>query len=230
MSKTILIGGFGPGISNAVAHKFGAEGFQVALVARNEQRLAAGVKELEGKRVRAAAFPTDLSDPAAVTALVGKVRAALGPITIVHWNAYDGGAGDLLTADVAALRRVFDVPVVCLLAAVQAALPDLKKEKDAAVLAINGGLGYFDDAMDAAAVQWGSMGLGLANAAKHKLLRMLSQKLKGDGVYVGEAMVTGLVKGTAFDSGNGQATIEPSAVADKLWALYRARGAVTATI
>ena len=36
MSKTIVIVGFGTGISTAVAEKFGAEGFSVAIVARNE--------------------------------------------------------------------------------------------------------------------------------------------------------------------------------------------------
>ena len=35
MSKTIVVVGFGPGISTAVAEKFGAGGFSVALVARN---------------------------------------------------------------------------------------------------------------------------------------------------------------------------------------------------
>ena len=42
MSKTILVCGFGAGISNAVAEKFGAEGFSVGLVARNRERLAEG--------------------------------------------------------------------------------------------------------------------------------------------------------------------------------------------
>ena len=38
MSKTIVVVGFGPGISTAVAEKFGAEGFSVGLVARNSTR------------------------------------------------------------------------------------------------------------------------------------------------------------------------------------------------
>ena len=32
MSKTIVIVGYGPGVSSAVARKFGAAGFSVALV------------------------------------------------------------------------------------------------------------------------------------------------------------------------------------------------------
>src|ERR1700753_3686829 len=98
MAKTILICGYGPGISHAMAERFASEGFSVALAARNAERLAAGVKALEGKGVKAAAFPTDLSDPAAARGLVDKARAALGPISVVEWNAYASGAGDLLTA------------------------------------------------------------------------------------------------------------------------------------
>jgi len=35
MAKTILISGYGPGISSAIAEKFGSEGYAVALAARN---------------------------------------------------------------------------------------------------------------------------------------------------------------------------------------------------
>ena len=228
MAKTILVTGYGPGISTAVAERFGSEGFAVALAARSADRLAAGVKALEAKGIRAAAFPTDVSDPAAARALVGKVRAALGPLTAIEWTAYSSAAGDLLSAEVPEIRGALDIAVTSLLAVVREALPDLKGQKDAAVLVVNGGLGYFDPQVDAMAVQWGAMGLAVANSAKHKLVGLLSQKLKADGVYVGEAMVLGTVKGTAFDSGN--ATIDPKTVAAKLWDLYRARDQVTADI
>jgi NAD(P)-dependent dehydrogenase (short-subunit alcohol dehydrogenase family) len=56
MSKTIIVIGFGPGIATAVAERFGAEGFSVALVARNKERLAAGVAALKAKGIAAAAF------------------------------------------------------------------------------------------------------------------------------------------------------------------------------
>lgn len=149
MAKTIIVCGYGPGISGAVAEKFGAEGFGVALVARNAERLSAGVKALEAKGVKAAAFPTDLGDLPAVSRLIGSVRAALGPVTVVHWNAYAAEAGDLLTADSAALQRALNVSVGGLLVAVQDALPDLKKEKDAAVLVTNGSFGVIDPKVDA---------------------------------------------------------------------------------
>jgi NAD(P)-dependent dehydrogenase (short-subunit alcohol dehydrogenase family) len=228
MSKTIIVGGYGPGISKAVAEKFGAEGFSVALVGRSAERLAAGVKALETKGVKAAAVTADLGDPDGAREAVKKARAALGPITVLEWTAYNGGAGDLTTADTAAIRASLDAGITGFLAAAQEALPDLRKEKDAAILVTNGGLGYADPKVDAVGVQWNAMGLSVVNAAKHKLVGLLSQKLAPDKIYVGQVMVLGAVKGSAFDS--GQATIESAAIAGKFWDLYKARGEIRAEI
>ncbi len=221
MSKTIVVVGFGPGISTSVAEKFGAEGFNVALVARSEDRLAAGVAALKAKGVTAAAFPADAGDPASIRAAIGKARA-LGPITALHWNAYGGDAGDLMTADPAAISGVFNVAIVGLVSAVQEVLPDLKTTKGA-VLVTNGAFGDNTPEVDAYAAGQKFMGLALANAAKHKLVGLLSAALKADGVYVGEVMVAGAVKGTAWSPDSG---IEPSAIADKFWALYKGRNEI----
>jgi NAD(P)-dependent dehydrogenase (short-subunit alcohol dehydrogenase family) len=231
MAKTIIVGGYGPGISRAVAEKFGAEGFSVALVGRSADKLAAGVKALEAKGVKAAGVTADLGDPAGARDAVKQARAALGPITVLEWTAYNGGAGDLTTADEAAIRGALDAGITGLLAAVQEALPDLRKRKDAAdaaILVTNGGLGYVDPKVDAVGVEWNAMGLSVVNAAKNKLVGLLSQKLAPDKIYVGQVMVLGAVKGSAFDS--GQATIEPAAVAGKFWDLYQARGEIRAEI
>jgi short-subunit dehydrogenase len=229
MGKTILVVGFGPGISNAVAEKFGSSGFAVALVGRSQERLAGGVKALKAKGIEAAAFPADAGDPAAIRAVVGKARAALGPIAVLLWNAYGGSeTGDLLTADAAAVRGVFDVAVVGLLAAVQEALPDLKESKEGAVLVTNGAFGEIAPQIDEFAVSSKAMGLALANAAKHKLVGLLARRLKGDGVYVGEVMVAGIIKGTRWD--NGGANLDGSTIANKFWELYQARGEVRARV
>jgi NADP-dependent 3-hydroxy acid dehydrogenase YdfG len=221
MAKTIVVVGYGPGVSNAVAEKFGAEGFAVALVARNPERLAAAEEALNAKGVVAAACPADASDPAAIAAAIGKAREALGPIGAIHWNAYGGAAGDLATAAPAELRSVFDVAVVGLVAATQAALADLKAAGDGAVLVTNGAFGELNPQIDGLAVNSKSMGLAVANAAKHKLVGLLAERLKGEGVYVGEVMIAGVVKGTAFDSGGP--AIDPARIAGEFWRLYKAR-------
>jgi short-subunit dehydrogenase len=220
MSKTILIAGFGPGISTGVAEKFGSQGFAVALVARNAERLNAGVRELEAKGIRGAGFAADLSKIEALPALVQSIRDKLGPIGVVHWNAYVGGAGDLLAGDATALRAPLDIATVSLIGVVQAALPDLRESKGA-VLVTNGGFGLLDTSVDTAAVQYQAMGLALANAAKHKLVRLLSERLKADGIYVGEVLVLSSIKGTPWDQGN--ATLEGATVGARFWEIYRDR-------
>lgn len=223
MQKTIVVVGFGPGVSSAVADKFGAEGFNVALVARSEARLDAGVAALKARGVTAAAFPADAGDPAAIRAAIAKARAELGPIGVIQWNAYSGrGFGDLLTADPRAAKDLFDVAVVGLIAAVQEALPDLRSAGDGAILVTNGAFGELNPVIDALAISLNEVGIPLGNAAKAKLVGLLAARLKDEGVYVGEVTIAGVVKGTGPEN-PGIPTIEGAAIAETFWRLYQAR-------
>jgi NAD(P)-dependent dehydrogenase (short-subunit alcohol dehydrogenase family) len=183
---------------------------------------------LKARGIAAAAFTADAADAAAIGAAIRNVRAELGPITAIHWNAAGGTeAGDLLNADPKALRGIFDVAVFGLITAAREALGDLKSAGDGAILITNGGFGELSPEIDAYAASANVMGIALANAAKNKLAGLLAQRLKGDGIYVGEVMVHGTIKGTPTDRGN---SIDPSRIADKFWELYRSRGEVVAGV
>ncbi|MGA9946343.1 MAG: SDR family NAD(P)-dependent oxidoreductase [Candidatus Cybelea sp.] len=228
MPKTIVIVGYGPGTAASVAEKFGKEGFSVALIGRNEERLAAGVSALKARGVTALGFPGDASDPASIRSAIRAVHSQLGPITVMQWNAYGGEeAGDLLAADPASLHRVFDVAIFGLLAATSEALSDLKKSGGGAILVANGAFGEVSPEADESATNFHAMGVALANAAKNKLVGLLAQRLKGDGVYVGQIMVDGTIKGTPTGSGNA---INPAVIAGKYWELYRSRGETRAVV
>lgn len=216
MSKTIIVCGYGSGISAGVARKFGSEGYRVALVARSADKLEAGVRALTEAGVTAKAFPCDLSDPDAVTKMVGDVRAQLGPVHTLHWNAYGGGAGDLTTCSAAALRRTFDVGVTGAVMAVQGALPDLKAERGAVIIT-GGGLAFYADPIDKMAVGWNAMDVALVKAAQHKLTGLLHQKLAPDGVFVGTLIVMGFVNGTAFDHAHDGSGLNPDDIAGAIW-------------
>lgn len=222
MAKTIVVCGYGSGISHAVARKFASEGFQLALVARDATKLEEAANVFSSAGSVARAFPCDLADSAAVAPLIAKIRSSMGPITVLHWNAYAPVAGDLTRVDVSELRTVLEVGVISLVTAVQQALPDLRESKDAAaVLVTGGGYALYNPQVDQMAAKFNSMGLAVSKAAQHKLVGILHHKLKDEGIYAGEVTVLGLVKGTAHDRGN--ATIEPSAVAERFWDMYRAR-------
>jgi NAD(P)-dependent dehydrogenase (short-subunit alcohol dehydrogenase family) len=230
MGKTIVVVGYGPGVSASMAEKFGAEGFAVALVGRTQAKLAAGVEGLKAKGIAAEAFPADAGDPAAIRGAIAKARASLGPIGVLHWNAYGGrGFGDLLTVDPAGLTGLFDTALIGLLSAVQEALADLKAAGDGAVLVTNGAFGEIDPAIDAIALAIGEMGVPLGNAAKAKLVGLLSARLKSEGVYVGEVTIAGIVRGTGPES-PGMPTLEPEAVAETFWRIYKARDEIRARL
>lgn len=229
MARTIVIVGFGPGNATAIAEKFGAEGFSVGLVGRDKTRLAAGVAALKARGVTASASVGDAADPTAIRAAFGNIRAELGPISVMNWNAALGStdAGDILTADPAVVGRVFDVAVFGLLAAVNEVLPDFKSARDAAILITNGGFGDPSPEFNDAATRLHVAGIALANAAKHKLTGLLAQRLKDDGIYVGEAMIYGTVKSSSTNNDNA---IDPAVVANTFWDLYRWRGDVYARV
>jgi short-subunit dehydrogenase len=227
MSGTIVVCGHGPGISSAVARRFGKEGFRVALVSRTAAKLDAGVKALADAGVVAKAFPCDLSEAGAVTRVISDVREQLGPIAVLHWNAYAGGAGDLTTADPAEMHQAFDLSATRLVEAVQAALPDLRTQENAAVLVTGGGLAFYDPKVDAMAVEWKAMGLAIGKAAQHKVVGLLHQRLAPENIYVADLLVLGVVKGTAFDRGQG--TLDANAIADRFWSMYQDRNEATST-
>jgi NADP-dependent 3-hydroxy acid dehydrogenase YdfG len=220
MSRTLVVCGHGPGISDAVARRFGKEDFAVALVARSADRLSESAATLSQVGIRAVAFPCDLADPKQVVSMLSKVRTTLGKITVLHWNASAHGAGDLTTASADDLRGVLDVTVHGLVAAVNEALPDLE-ENHGAVLVTGGALSRYEPQFDSIAVNWNAMGLALGKAAQHKLVGLLHHKLEPRGIFVGEATVVGLDKRTRYDT--GRAIIEPAFVAEEFWKLYERR-------
>lgn len=228
MSKTIAIVGYGPGTATAVAEKFGKQGFSVALIGRDQNHLAAGVSALKALGIGAHAFTGDAGDPASIRDTIKNVRSQAGPITVLHWNAYGAlDVGDLFGADQKALNHVFDVAVFGLLAAAEEALPDLKQSGDGAIMVSNGALGVISPDLDQAAVGGHVMGLALSSGAKHKLVGLLAQRLKGEGVFVGEVTVYRQIKGTP---GAGDGAVDPSVIAEKHWALYQARSETRDTV
>src|SRR5262245_41861264 len=129
MTKTLVVCGYGPGISHAVARKFASEGFRVALVARDAKKLEEAVKSFPTSGSAVRAFPCDLADRTAIAPLMAKIRSSLGPIAVLHWNAYAPLAGDLTKVDVSELRTTLEVGVVSLVSAIQQVLPDLREFK-----------------------------------------------------------------------------------------------------
>jgi NAD(P)-dependent dehydrogenase (short-subunit alcohol dehydrogenase family) len=218
---TFIAFGYGPGISHATAQRFAREGYTIALVGRSTERLADGVARFKADGIVATAYEADASDPALVREAVARIRKELGPISAVLWTAFRGGAvRNVLDTAPEDVTGAFGIGVSGLLACTQAALDDLKSSTEAAILVANGALGDNTSQADAYAKMLNNDGVALENAAKSKLVGILAERLRDDGIYVGEVTIVGSVKGTATAI---PGAIEPSKIADLFWSLTRSR-------
>jgi 3-oxoacyl-[acyl-carrier protein] reductase len=82
-----LITGASQGIGRACALALAESGAQIALAARNEEKLAAVVKEIESKGGQAGAFAMDVSSEDSVKAAVKSALERFGKIDILINNA-----------------------------------------------------------------------------------------------------------------------------------------------
>ncbi|AHG21546.1 short-chain dehydrogenase [Chania multitudinisentens RB-25] len=219
MKNTILICGYGPGISHAVARRFGKAGHPVALVARNAQRLAEAVTALTAEGIQVQAFPADLSDAKAIQRTVADAREILGPIGILHWNAFLDVEGDLLSMPPSDLSKSFDLRVVGYITAVQESLNDLAASKGS-VLATSGVMALDDPQINAFATDYAALAIGVT--AQRKATQILAHSLAPRDIHVGEVIVNGFVEGTP--GGNGKSnTVAPADIAEQFWELHAAR-------
>lgn len=87
MSKTVIITGATKGIGNALAEKFAAEGWNLALCARTEADLAKLKSELSGKAGSIFTMACDVSRPDEVKLFGEKLLAEFGTVDILINNA-----------------------------------------------------------------------------------------------------------------------------------------------
>ena len=112
MAKPVaLITGVGDSTGAALARRFAAGGYRVAMIARNGDRLKALEKEIEGSR----AFVCDLGDLEALDQTVKAVQASMGPPKVLVHNAVAHTFATFLEADPTELERNFRVNTTALL-------------------------------------------------------------------------------------------------------------------
>src|SRR5258705_10752245 len=100
MTKTALIVGAGSGISAAFARALRADGYKIALAARDTGKLAALAKETD-----AILFTVDAAKPELVAALFAGVDRAFGPLGLVLYNASSRTRGPFLDLDPAEVAK-----------------------------------------------------------------------------------------------------------------------------
>ena len=158
--RSVIVGG-SSGIGLATARHLLGSGHEVAILGRNEARLAAAKSALD----QVSAIPADATDADAMRAAFARIGEfdhlvlALGS---------QKGMGPIGTVDLAQVRQGFEEKVFAHLNCVQAALPHLAKTGSITLLS----------AVSAVAAMPGTAGIGAANAAVAATVPILAAELK----------------------------------------------------
>jgi NADP-dependent 3-hydroxy acid dehydrogenase YdfG len=207
----IAIIGAGPGLGAAVARRFGAEGFAVALISRDQSKLDVMAEELTAAGVSARGYAADVRVPATVeNALVSAARE-LGPITALQYSPlpsrdYLKPVLDL-TPELALEALQFSA--LGLIHAVRAVLPGMRERGDGSVILINGGTSV--------KARSGFAGTSVAFPAESAYGEMLFDALKGEGVRIRQLVIPGGIPKLQLPNGIDD-------VADRVWQLHAGAG------
>lgn len=83
----ILVIGAGEGTGGEIAKRFAREGYTACVARRNAEKLAPLIAEIEAAGGKARGYSVDGADEAAVTGLIDKIEAEIGPINVAVYNS-----------------------------------------------------------------------------------------------------------------------------------------------
>ncbi|WP_198351085.1 SDR family oxidoreductase [Flavisphingomonas formosensis] len=196
-----MIIGAGPGIGQAVARRFGREGWQIVLTGRSADRLATLAADLNAEGITAHIVPADATDPASLRAAVAKAEYLTGGLTAVHFNAGVVRNHDLFSMTDAEIAGDLAIDVTAGFNTIRAAT-EMFGGRGGTILVTGGGLGIHPSA------DWAVLGAG--KAALRNIVQGLAEPMAERGIRIRIATVATLV---APDSA------EASAAADVFWML-----------
>lgn len=209
MEKTIIVVGAGKGLGNAVAEKFGENGFRVILMARNGERLREYAETFAAKGIEVDTHSADAADFAGFAAAFQKVTEQYGTPDVLFYNVGITTPDDDASMSAETLAERYAIDVAGAYNCVRLADTPEFSEKKGAILVTGGGLALQPYA--------GYLPLSMDKAALRAMVQALSPVFKEKGVYIGAVQVTQTIGSTEHYA--------PSAIAEEFWKLYQARDA-----
>ena len=127
--QVVWITGGGTGIGKACAVEFARQGASVAVSGRRADRLDDAVAEVEAAGGKGLAVVADVTEPESLAGAVAEIVAEFGRLDVCVANAGFAVGGRFQKLTLADWQRQFDINVMGLVATVQAALPEVTKQK-----------------------------------------------------------------------------------------------------
>ena len=182
MSKPIcVVVGVGPGNGAAFARKFASEGYAVALLARNQDYL----KELEVEIPGSKGFAFDVMDAEAVSRVFGQIKAEMGPVEVLVYNAGSGQFGSVDDTTPEAFEGSWRVNALGCLVCAKQVIPDMREAKAGNLVIIGATASLRGGAYFAA--------FASAKAAQRSLAQSMARHLGPQGIHVAYVIIDGMI-------------------------------------
>lgn len=137
-----VVTGASAGIGRATAREFAARGLDIAVVARNAERLEATAAELRENGVRALPIAADVADADAVEAAAERTERELGPIDIWVNNAMATIFAPFDRVSPTEFRRGTEVTYLGQVHGTMAALSRMRQRNHGAIVNVGSALAY----------------------------------------------------------------------------------------
>jgi NAD(P)-dependent dehydrogenase (short-subunit alcohol dehydrogenase family) len=190
-TRIALITGANKGIGLEIARQLGRAGYRILLGARDATRGDAAAAKLEADGIDVRVVAIDLDQPDSIAAAAAAIEAEEGRLDVLVNNAgiADRDDGSPGKANMAAVRRTFEVNFFGTLAVTQAMLPALRKSPAARIVNISSGLGSLARHSDPGwrFAQTKVFGYSASKGALNMLTVQLAAELKDSAIKVNSA-------------------------------------------
>jgi len=204
-SPVCAVVGVGPGNGEALARRFAADGYALALMARRTDLTTKLAAELK----RAKSYACDVADATSVEAAFAAARADLGEVDALIYNAGSGVWGHVEEVKAEDLERSWRVNTLGLFLCARQAIPAMRRKGEGAIIVV-GATASRRGAAGAAAFAQGKM-------AQRALAESIARHLWPAGVHVALIVVDGVVGGpvtrSRFQERPDDFFIDPAGVA-----------------
>ncbi len=212
--SNILITGGSRGLGLALAHKLGALGAKIVIVARNRIALDQAVARLGESGIQAHGIATDIGSKESITAVAARAAALVGDIDILINNASSLGATPLrllLDTDCEDLSAVLEVNLVGPFRLTKIIVGNMALRGRGTVINIS------SDAAVSAYATWGAY--SASKAALDHLTRVWAEELADTGVHfmaIDPGEMNTRMHADAMPHADTEALAKPEAVAARI--------------
>lgn len=209
MSQVALIVGVGPGLGAAIARRFAHEDFRVAVVARRPKFINELARERFAGSERIIATVADATEPRELANAIGKVRAELGPINVLVYNASSSSGDGLLETNAEQFEQSWRIAALGAFVCARETAPDM--------IAAGAGAMIFTGATSS--VRGGGwLAFSSAKFALRGLAQSLARELWPQGIHVAHVIIDGIIRSSG-DTESSEPMIDPDKIAEAYFQL-----------